>query len=107
MRNIVVAFTILALLQAGGVVTSLQAKSAAKQPICRSAYSKNAARACRIVNELGSGRHVEAILIRGESIRGEIRQIADDYFVVILHGTVTPVSIAYVHVRKLRPLGQQ
>ena len=107
MRNMVVALTIVALLPFDGIVPSLHANSAEEQSICRSAYSKEAMRACRIVNELGTGRHVEATLIRGERIRGEIRQIADDYFVVILHGTVTPLSIAYVHVRTLRPLGPQ
>ena len=106
MRNLVVAFTIVALLPFAGIVPSLQANSADEQTICRFAYSKDGARACRIVNELGIGRHVEATLIRGERIRGEIRQIADDHFVLILHGTLTPIAIAYLHVGKLRPLGQ-
>ena len=107
MRNLVVAFAIVALLPFDGIVTSLQANSADEQSICGFAFSTNGARACRIVNELGIGRHVDATLIRGERIRGEIRQIADEHFVLMLHGTVTPIAIAYVHVQKLRPIGQQ
>lgn len=107
MRNHVVACTIFALLPFDATATSLQANSAHGQWICRSATSKNAARTCRIVNEVGIGRHVEATLIRGERIRGEVRQIADDHFVLILDGTVTPLAIAYGHVRKLRPVGLQ
>lgn len=98
MRTIVATFVIVTLLPFGGLVTSLQAATPDRQ---------DGERARRIVTDLGTGQQVEVTLFRGERIRGEIRDIAADHFVVLPHGTLTPISIEYAHVRRLRPVGQQ
>jgi hypothetical protein len=52
----------------------------------------------------GVGQHIDAILESGEIIRGEIREIADDHFVVLLDGTGALADITYDRVRQIGPI---
>jgi len=49
------------------------------------------------------GQPVTVTLSSSATVRGQIRDIADDYFVLLLDRTGAPVNIAYRDVRQLGP----
>ena len=69
----------------------------------RSSGSPTPDEAHRVVNRLGVGEHVAVRLTSGETVRGHIRAIADDHFVLLLDRTAAPLDIAYSDVRQLGP----
>jgi hypothetical protein len=60
----------------------------------------------RVAMDLGVGRYVAVKLIASGTMRGYIRQIADDHFALLLDGMAAPTDIAYGDVRQLRPISQ-
>ena len=52
------------------------------------------------------GQPVTVKLSSSATVRGQIRDIADDYFALLLDRTGTPVNIAYRDVRQLGPILQ-
>ncbi len=52
------------------------------------------------------GQPVTVKLSSSATVRGQIRDIADDYFVLLLDRTEAPVNIAYRDVRQLGPILQ-
>lgn len=46
-------------------------------------------------------------LSSGETVRGQIRGIADDHFVLLPEGSAAPADIAYGDVRQLGPIRLQ
>ena len=69
----------------------------------RSSGSPNPDEAHRVVSRLGVGEHVAVRLTSGETVRGHIRAIADDHFVLVLDRKAAPLDIAYGDVRQLGP----
>lgn len=103
-RGVVAVFVILTVVPCGDLVAKLQAASPAAQSIHRSSGANHSDKARRMVTNLGVGRHVDVTLTWGERIEGEIREIADDHFVVILDGTAASADITYGNVRQLGPI---
>jgi hypothetical protein len=60
----------------------------------------------RVVMDLGVGRHVAVTLSSGETLRGVIRAVADDHFVLLGDGLPAPVDIAYGDVQWVGPVPQ-
>jgi len=100
-RGIVAAIIIIALFPCGDLVATLQAATPPAQSTYRSTGSANPDEARRVVMNLGVGRHVVVTLSSGETVRGQIRQIADDHFVLLLDGSAAPADITYDDVRQL------
>jgi len=50
------------------------------------------------------GLHVAVKMSSSATVRGQIRDIADDYFVLLLDRTRAPVNIAYRDVQQLGPI---
>ncbi len=111
MRKSVLMLTILAVSTTGlvpgeGLTATLQAATPPAQAIYQSSGSPNPDEARRVGMNLGVGRYVEVKLISSGTMRGYIRQIADDHFALLLDGMAAPTDIAYGDVRQLRPIPQ-
>ncbi len=76
------------------------------QSIYRSSGPPNPDQARRVVMNLRVGRYVDVQLSSGLTVRGYIREIADDHFALLLDGFASPADIAYDDVRQLRPIPQ-
>lgn len=85
-------------------LAALQAGPPPARSTHRSSGSSNPDHARRIVVNLGVGQEVVARLSSGETVRGRIREIAEDQFVVDLDWSATPAYIAYGDVRQLGPI---
>jgi hypothetical protein len=105
-RGILTVIIIIALAPCGDLVATLQAATPPAQSTYQSSGSPNADEARRVVTKLGVGRYVEVQLSSGPTVRGYIREIADDHFALLLDGFVAPADIAYDDVRQLRPIPQ-
>ena len=60
----------------------------------------------RVVMNLGVGQHVAVETRSGETLRGDIRAIADDHFALRVDGTSVLVDIAYGDVQWVGPVPQ-
>lgn len=103
-RGIVAAIVVVALLPCEGLVATLQASTPPGQPTHRSSGSADPDQARRMVTHLGIGHHVVVKLRSGETVRGRVREIAEDHFVLDLERSGAPVGIAYGDVRQLGPI---
>ena len=106
MRGIVTATIIIALAPYGNLAVTLQAATPPAQSTYQSSRSPDPDEARRVVMNLGVGRYVEVRLSSGGTMRGHIREIADDHFALLLDGFASPADIAYDDVRQLRPIPQ-
>ena len=105
-RGIVTAVIIIALAPCDCLVTTLRAATPPAQSTYQSSGSPSPDEAHRVVMNLGVGRYVAVKLSWGETVRGYIREIADDHFALLLEGMAAPADIAYDDVRQLRPIPQ-
>ena len=105
-RGIVTVVIVIALIPRGGLVATLQAATPPAQSTYQSSGSPSPDEAHRVVMNLGVGRYVAVKLSWGETVRGYIREIADDHFALLLDGFASPADIAYDDVRQLRPIPQ-
>ncbi len=106
MRGIVTATIIIALVPCGNLAVTLQAAPPPAQSTYQSSRSPDPDEARRVVMNLGVGRYVAVKLSSGGTMRGYIREIADDHFALLLDGMAAPTDIAYGDVRQLRPIPQ-
>ncbi len=106
MRGIVTVIVIIALVPCGDLVATLQAATPPAQSTYQSSGSPNPDEVRRVVMNLGVGQHVAVTLRSGETVRGDVREIADDHFVLLLDRTTAPADIAYGDVRQLGPILQ-
>jgi hypothetical protein len=106
MRGIVTLIIIIALVPCGDLVATLQAATPPAQSTYQSSGSPDPDEARRVVMNLGVGRYVDVQLSSGLTVRGYIREIADDHFALLLDGFAVPADIAYDDVRQLRPIRQ-
>ena len=102
----VTAIIVIALVPSEGLMATLQAATPPAQSIYRSSGSPDPDEARRVVMNLGVGRYVDVQLSSGLTVRGYIREIADDHFALLLDGFASPADIAYDDVRQLRPVPQ-
>jgi small nuclear ribonucleoprotein (snRNP)-like protein len=63
----------------------------------------NATKARRVVTELGVGEHVVVKLTSNQTLRGHLRAITEDHFVLLLDQVARPLEIAYDEVQKVEP----
>ena len=106
MRGIVTATIIIALVSSGSLAVTLQAATPRAQSTYQSSRSPDPDEARRVVVNLGVRRYVDVQLSSGQTVRGYIREIADDHFALLLDGFASPADIAYDDVRQLRPFPQ-
>ena len=106
-RGIVAVTIIIALFACGDLVAALQAATPPAQSTYRSTGAADPDEARRVVMYLGVGKHVMVKLSSGETVRGQIRGIADDHFVLRLEGSAAPADITYDDVRRLGPIPLQ
>jgi hypothetical protein len=59
-----------------------------------------------VVTTLGIGQFVAVQLNSGKTLRGYLRQIGPDHFVMALDRTAATIAIAYADVRQLGPAPQ-
>ena len=65
------------------------------------AESPKAAEARRVVTDLGVDRHVAVKLTSGKTVRGHVRTISEDHFVLLLDREARLMDIAYGQVQKV------
>ena len=63
----------------------------------------NATKARRIVTDLGVGEHVVVKLTSNQTLRGHLRAVTEDHFVLLLDQVDKPLDIAYAEVQKVGP----
>ena len=63
----------------------------------------NATKARRVVTELGVGEHVVVKLTSNQTLRGHLRAITEDHFVLLLDQVARPLEIAYDEVQTVGP----
>ena len=105
-KGTVTVIIIIALVPCEGLVATLQAATPPAQSTYQSSGSPDPDQARRVVMNLGVGRYVDVQLSSGLTVRGYIREIADDHFALLLDGFAVPADIAYDDVRQLRPIPQ-
>lgn len=101
-RRLVAVLVVFSLLPCGELMATLDAASPAQSSHRWS--DRDADQARRMVMNRGVGRDIEIRLRSGEWLRGEIREIADDYFVLAVDGTTASVDIAYDDLRQVGPI---
>ena len=94
MRRVVMAILIISLIPCEGLMAAQVTRPS------------NPDEVHRVVMDLGVGRYVDMQLSSGLTVRGYIREIADDHFALLLEGMAAPADIAYDDVRQLRPIPQ-
>ena len=102
----VVTPIIIVLAPCGDMVATLQAATPPEQATYRSSGSPSPDATRRVVMNLAVGRYVDVQLSSGLTVRGYIREIADDHFALLLDGMAIPADIVYDDVRQLRPIPQ-
>jgi hypothetical protein len=102
----VTAMIVIAVVPSEDLMATLQAATPPAQSTYQSSGAPNPDDARRVVMNLGVGRYVDVQLSSGLTVRGYIREIADDHFALLLDGFASPADIAYDEVRQLRPIPQ-
>ena len=102
----VTAMIVIALVPSEDLMATLQAATPPAQSTYQSSGAPNPDEARRVVMNLRVGRYVDVQLSSGLTVRGYIREIADDHFALLLDGFASPADIAYDDVRQLRPIPQ-
>jgi hypothetical protein len=102
-RHIVAAFIVIALLPCEDVALAAQASAGPPESSQRSSGGKNADRARRLVAAAGIGGRADVTLRRGERLLGEIREIEDEYFVLVLDAG-SAANIKYADIQRFGPI---
>jgi len=63
----------------------------------------NATKARRVVTDLGVGEHVVVKLTSNQTLRGHLRAITEDHFVLLLDQLARPIEIVYDEVQTVGP----
>jgi hypothetical protein len=102
-RSIVTLLIMSALIPSGHLAVIVEA-AGPPQSTHRLFGSKSADQARRTVDKLGIGAHVDVTVTWGDRLHGEIQEIGDDYFVLILDGSGVRADVLYEDVQQLGPI---
>lgn len=105
-KRVIAVLIVVSLIPCWDLVRTVQAASHADSKQAPSTYrssgSPNPDEVHRVVERLGVGHHV-AVKLTGGTVRGHIREIAADHFVLLFDRGAGSHDIAYSDVRELGP----